>query len=70
MIVSFGCDFLGPGPGQIATAQAFAAARRENRAGMRLHVLESAPSLTGAAADQRLAATPARDRAGGGLVRR
>ena len=58
VIVSLGCDFLGPGPGQVATAHAFAAARRENRTGMRLHVLESAPSLTGVAADQRLPATP------------
>ena len=59
MIVSFGCDFSAPGRDRSRTAQAFAAARRENRGGMRLHVLESAPSLTGAAADQRLAATPA-----------
>ncbi len=60
VIVSFGCDFLGPGPSQIETARAFADARRGPRGRMRLHVLEAAPTLTGAAADHRIAGRPSR----------
>ncbi|WP_188055233.1 4Fe-4S dicluster domain-containing protein [Sphingosinithalassobacter sp. CS137] len=61
VIVSLGCDFLGPGPAQVANAAAWIAARRRARATgrtSRLVVIESVPSLTGARADLRIAASP------------
>ncbi|EKE44611.1 4Fe-4S ferredoxin, iron-sulfur binding protein [Oceaniovalibus guishaninsula JLT2003] len=56
LAVSLGCDFLGPGPGQIATARAFAEARAVRPDALRLEVFEPSPSLTGAKADRRVMA--------------
>jgi Fe-S-cluster-containing dehydrogenase component len=60
VVLSLECDFLAWGPGRIKDALRFAG-RRENLGGEqgrsmnRLYVIESTPSLTGAAADHRLA---------------
>jgi molybdopterin-containing oxidoreductase family iron-sulfur binding subunit len=68
VIVSLESDFLAWGPGRLAHARAFARRRGTGMgadAGVmnRLYVVECTPSLTGAAADHRLA-LPARDVAG------
>jgi len=61
VIVSLDADFLTHGPGQLRHARDFAARRRLNpedpaRTTMnRLYVVETTPTLTGAAADHRLA---------------
>jgi molybdopterin-containing oxidoreductase family iron-sulfur binding subunit len=60
-IVSVDDDFLGPGPAQVFYARAWAKRKIETRhadKGLRLHVAESTPSLTGAAATTRLAINP------------
>jgi molybdopterin-containing oxidoreductase family iron-sulfur binding subunit len=67
VIVSLDADFLAWGPGRLKDARAFAG-RREQGAGdgsaatamNRLYVVEPTPTLTGAAADHRLA-VPSRD---------
>lgn len=62
-IVSLDADFLAEGPGRLAHARAFADRRRVRgpRDGMsRLYAAESTPTLTGAAADHRLALRPSR----------
>ncbi|MGR3323709.1 MAG: TAT-variant-translocated molybdopterin oxidoreductase, partial [Pseudooceanicola sp.] len=70
VVVSLDDDFLAAGPGRLAHARAFAEARRVRAPGdamLRLHALESTPTLTGAAADEhvsvRPSAVPARARA-------
>ncbi len=62
VIVSFGADPLGDGPGCIAAARGFGAGRVPGAAGemSRVYVAEAAPTITGAAADHRLAARPVR----------
>jgi MoCo/4Fe-4S cofactor protein with predicted Tat translocation signal len=65
VIVSLEGDFLAWGPGKLKDARAFASKRDVGDGGAtasmnRLYVLESTPSLTGAAADHRLA-IPSRD---------
>jgi MoCo/4Fe-4S cofactor protein with predicted Tat translocation signal len=60
VIVSLEADFLAWGPGRLKDARAFAARRDAGAGGPaasmnRLYVVESTPSLTGAAADHRLA---------------
>ncbi len=58
VIVSLDADFLSPGPGFIPYARAFADGRRVTKASTemnRLYVVEASPSITGAAADHRLA---------------
>ncbi len=59
VIVSFDADFLAHGPARVRYARDFAA-RRDAEAGdmNRLFVVESQMSVTGAAADHRLALTP------------
>lgn len=57
-IVSFEGDFLGTHPDRLRLIREFAAARRSDRR-PRLYVYETAPSLTGAQADQRTALSPA-----------
>ncbi len=65
VIVALDADFLAWGPGRLKDARAFAS-RRQPRDGQakgpmnRLYVVECSPTLTGAAADHRLA-VPARD---------
>ncbi len=60
VIVSVGADVLAEGPSALADARAFAARRRPNGGTMnRLLVAESVLSLTGAAADHRVALPPA-----------
>ena len=59
LVVSLGCDFLGAGPEQIATARAFVAARAPRHDALRLTVFEPAPTLTGAKADRRVSASMA-----------
>jgi molybdopterin-containing oxidoreductase family iron-sulfur binding subunit len=59
VIVSFGHDFLGPGPDQTRSALLFGTARRPRQAGRgRCHLLvaEPAPTVTGATADRRIGA--------------
>ena len=61
LIVSLGADPLGPGPAQIAQARAWADRRRARRgvsARPHLYVLEPVPTVTGAKADRRWAASP------------
>jgi len=65
VIVSLDSDFLAGGPGRLKDARAFAARREAGDAQPptamnRLYVVECTPTLTGAAADHRLA-VPARD---------
>ncbi|WP_235919277.1 4Fe-4S dicluster domain-containing protein [Aureimonas psammosilenae] len=63
VVLCLGADPLGPGPAQIRNAKGFSARRRvrgDNRAMQRLYVVESASTLTGHAADHRLALSPAR----------
>ncbi len=65
VIVSLEADFLAWGPARLKDARAFAARRDPGEGGAaasmnRLYVVECTPSLTGAAADHRLA-IPARD---------
>ena len=65
VIVSLDADFLASGPGRLKDTRAFAARRDAGEGGPaasmnRLYVVESTPSLTGAAADHRLA-IPARE---------
>ncbi|BCM17953.1 TAT-variant-translocated molybdopterin oxidoreductase [Mesorhizobium sp. J8] len=60
-IVSLDADFLGEGPGRLAYARDFAARRRvrsPNDRMSRLYAVESTPTITGAAADHRLAIKP------------
>ena len=60
VIVSLGSDFLTTGPGSVRYARDFAGRRRADGGGgmNRLYVVEDTPSLTGAAADHRLALPP------------
>ncbi len=59
VVVSFGADFLGAGPDCARTTREFMARRRNEEAGpSRLYVVETAVSLTGACADERLARRP------------
>ncbi|TPK69592.1 4Fe-4S dicluster domain-containing protein [Mesorhizobium sp. B2-4-19] len=60
-IFSIDADFLGEGPGRLAYARDFAAQRRvrsPNDAMSRLYAVEATPTITGAAADHRLAIRP------------
>ena len=62
VILSLESDFLAWGPARLKDARAFAARREPRTEGRRasmnrLYVVESTPSLTGAAADHRLAIT-------------
>lgn len=59
-VVSLGADPLGPGPGQVAFAKGWSAARRGRRAAFRSHVFEAGPTLTGAQADRRTPVRPSR----------
>lgn len=56
-VLCLGADPLGPGPMQIHYGRGFAARRAPGRMS-RVYVLESAPSLTGAKADERMAVRP------------
>ncbi len=58
VVVSFDADPLGPGPDQVAFGRAFVGRRKWDRSSARLYAVESAMTLTGAAADHRLAAAP------------
>ncbi|HMP72289.1 MAG TPA: TAT-variant-translocated molybdopterin oxidoreductase [Kiritimatiellia bacterium] len=59
VMVSFDSDLIGSGPGHLRFARDFAARRNVEAGGMnRLYVAESQMSITGAAADHRLALTP------------
>jgi MoCo/4Fe-4S cofactor protein with predicted Tat translocation signal len=59
LIVSFGADFLGPGPANLAYAKAFTARRRDPNGNFnRLYVIESTPTITGAKADVRWVRKP------------
>ncbi|UCI09670.1 TAT-variant-translocated molybdopterin oxidoreductase [Mesorhizobium sp. B1-1-8] len=61
VIFSFDADFLGEGPGRLAYARDFAARRRVRNPSdrmSRLYAVESTPTITGAAADHRLAIRP------------
>ena len=54
VIVSLDCDFLLHGPANLALTRAFSRRRRDpDHDFNRLHVVESAPTITGAKADQR-----------------
>jgi molybdopterin-containing oxidoreductase family iron-sulfur binding subunit len=60
VIVSLEADFLGSGPGHLRYARQFAGRRRltdDSKSALmdRLYVVESSPTITGAAADHRLA---------------
>lgn len=60
-IVSLDADFLGEGPGRLAHARDFTARRRVRSPSdrmSRLYAVESTPTITGAAADHRLAIKP------------
>ena len=62
-IVSFGQDFLGPGPAQVRNAAAFMEARRNalrREEPFHFTMIESVPSLTGARADARIPLDPVR----------
>ncbi len=59
VIVAFDADFLGVGPGRVRYARDFASRRRVEQGALnRLYVLESTVSITGIAADHRLALRP------------
>lgn len=61
VIVSLDADFLGEGPGRLAYARDFANRRRMRKSTdtmSRLYVIESTPTITGAAADHRRAVRP------------
>ncbi len=59
VLVSFDADFLGMGPGRVRYARDFASRRNvENGEMNRLYVAESQMSITGAAADHRVALKP------------
>ncbi len=58
VIVSLGADFLLRHPSAVVNARGFAAKRREGK--NRLYVAEAVPTVTGAAADYRLAVPPER----------
>jgi molybdopterin-containing oxidoreductase family iron-sulfur binding subunit len=58
-IVALDCDFLSDGPAAVRYARQFAEARRPSAARTRLYALESAPGLTGANGDARIALQPA-----------
>jgi molybdopterin-containing oxidoreductase family iron-sulfur binding subunit len=61
VIFSMDCDFLGEGPGRLAYARDFSAGRRIRKIEdemSRLYAVESTPTLTGAAADHRMAVRP------------
>ena len=61
VVVSLDDDFLLSGPGAVRYARDFMSGRRVSRKRMtmnRLYVVESAPTLTGATADHRLALAP------------
>lgn len=58
VIASFGGDFLLRGPSAVANARGFAQRRRQGK--NRLYVAEPLPTVTGAAADHRLAVKPER----------
>ena len=57
-IVAFDADPLGPGPEQAANARALSDLRRSTAAPMRLYSAECGMTLTGAFADERIAARP------------
>ncbi|TPK42591.1 MULTISPECIES: TAT-variant-translocated molybdopterin oxidoreductase [unclassified Mesorhizobium] len=61
VIVSLDADFLGDGPGRLAYARDFAQRRRVRKSTdtmSRLYVVETTPTITGAAADHRRAIRP------------
>ncbi|WP_244735135.1 4Fe-4S dicluster domain-containing protein [Mesorhizobium sp. 113-3-9] len=61
VIVGLDADFLGEGPGRLAYARDFANRRRMRKSAdtmSRLYVIESTPTITGAAADHRRAVRP------------
>ncbi|WP_246675340.1 4Fe-4S dicluster domain-containing protein [Mesorhizobium sp. B2-3-4] len=61
VIVSLDADFLGEGPGRLAYARDFARRRRVRASTdtmSRLYVIESTPTITGAAGDHRRAVKP------------
>ncbi|KAA3450603.1 molybdopterin oxidoreductase [Mesorhizobium sp. SARCC-RB16n] len=61
VVVSFDADFLGEEPGRLAYARDFARRRRVRQSTdtmSRLYVVESTPTITGAAADHRGAVKP------------
>ena len=58
-ILSLDADFLGAGPMQVPNTRGWAASRKPNHGKMsRLWLVESGLSVTGAKADERIAATP------------
>ncbi len=62
-VLSLDADFLSCGPGNLHHARAFSAGRRHGEPGFtpnRLYMVESTASLTGAAAEHRLALAPQR----------
>ena len=58
LVISFGCDFLGAGPGQVRHAADYAEFRRNDRQESKLIVVESVPTLTGAQADDHVIIEP------------
>ncbi|ARP87497.1 4Fe-4S dicluster domain-containing protein [Bordetella genomosp. 9] len=58
IVAAYGADLFGAGPGAIRCAGDFMATRGDNPARGRLYVLEAAPTLTGAVADERRALRP------------
>ncbi|HEY5895366.1 MAG TPA: TAT-variant-translocated molybdopterin oxidoreductase [Chthoniobacterales bacterium] len=58
VILAIDADFLGSSPAQLAYARQFARRRKPGDTMNRLYVAESAPSLTGAAADHRFVLGP------------
>ncbi|XKH35781.1 TAT-variant-translocated molybdopterin oxidoreductase [Azospirillum doebereinerae] len=60
LVVSLEDDWLGPGPAQLRDAGGWAARRRGGEGRQRLLIAESAPTMTGAQADRRLAVASAR----------
>ncbi len=62
LLLALDADFVGVGPARVRDARAYTARRKVQPGGPamnRLYVVESAPSLTGALADHRLAVRPA-----------
>jgi MoCo/4Fe-4S cofactor protein with predicted Tat translocation signal len=60
VVASFGDDLLLRHPQAVANARAYAEGRRDSQHPLRLFVAEPVPTVTGAAADLRLAAAPGR----------
>ena len=58
VLVALDADPLGQGPSQLSNARGFAARRRPQRRFSRIYSIETAPTLTGAKADHRIALQP------------